>query len=221
MQRRRVRANAWTRRGRKVAERRALILQAAERVFAEVGLAGARTDEIASRAGVNKALLYYYFKSKEALFRAVVEAHLREFHRRGLEVLAGSGPAGRTLMSYVTTHFDFISARPYYATLFQRLLLTGGKPLERLVEEHIRPISRKLIQVIERGVRKGEFRTVDSGHTAISLAALTVFYFSSAPIVRLVGHIDPYDRVHLERRKQEVLDFIRYALFRKPEARLS
>src|SRR5712692_3195188 len=189
---------------RRGAATRLSILNAAERVFAEAGLAGARTEEIAARAGVNKALLYYYFKSKDALFYAVLENHLSEFCRRGLEVLSEEGPAGKTLIRYVTTHFDFISTRPYYPSLFQRLLLTGGGQLERLAEEYIRPVSRKLIGVIGRGVREGEFRPLDSRHTAISLAALTVFYFSSAPIVRLVGHIDPYSKAHLARRKEEV-----------------
>jgi TetR/AcrR family transcriptional regulator len=213
--------NAPAPRGRKGAERRAAILEAAEQIFAAGGLAGARTDAIALRAHVNKALLYYYFRGKDALFHAVLEDHLKEFHRRGLEVLSQPGPAPETLMRYVTMHFDFISARPYYPNLFQRLMLTGGRPLERLAKEHIEPLSRKLAGLIERGMRQGEFRRVESVHTVISLAALTVFYFSSAPIVRLVGHIDPYNPRQLEQRKKEVLDFIRYALFRKPEARRS
>src|SRR5260370_14644533 len=107
-------------------------------------------------------------------------------------------------MAYVNAHFDFISARPHYPTLFQRLLLSGGKPFERLVEQHLGPLGQKLVAVIERGVREGEFRPVDSVHTAISLAALTVFYFSSAPIIRLMGHVDPFSKAQLERRKSEV-----------------
>jgi len=50
--------------------------------------------------------------------------------------------------------------------------------------------------------------------------ALTVFYFSAAPVVKIIRHVDPYERAQLARRKQEVLDFIRYGLFRNPEARL-
>ncbi len=214
----RSRTNTAVRRSSRGVGTRSAILKAAERVFAEVGLAGARTDAIAARAGVNKALLYYYFKSKDALFHAVLEGHLTEFHRRALQVLSEGGAPDAMLLRYVAMQFDFISARPYYPTLFQRLLMTGGRPLERLVGRHIRPVSRKLIAVIERGVRSGEFRRVDGTHTAISLAGLTVFYFSSAPIVRLVRNVDPYDRAQLERRKREVLNFIRYGLFRRPGA---
>jgi nicotinic acid mononucleotide adenylyltransferase len=72
------------------------------------------------------------------------------------------------------------------------------------------------MELIERGVRAGEFRPVHSGHTVISLVALTVFYFAS-PIVRVTAPVDPYRDRQVAQRKQEVLKFVRYALFRNPE----
>ncbi len=212
---------ALTPRKQRGAETRAAILEAAERIFAESGLAGARTDLIASRAGVNKALLYYYFKSKDSLYHAILEDRLKEFHSRAVKALSGDGSARSTLLRFVSTHFDFISTRPYYPRLFQRLMMTGGRSLERLAQKYFVPLSRRLVKVIERGIRAGELRPADSHHTAISLVALTVFYFSAAPIVKVVGHIDPYGEANLKRRKEEVLNFIRYGLFRKPEARPS
>jgi TetR/AcrR family transcriptional regulator len=200
------------------AQTRAAILEAAGRIFAEAGLAGARTDAIAAAAGVNKALLYYYFRSKDGLYQAVLEEHLRDFHQQALEVLSSRGSARSTLLGYVGMHFDFISARPYYPRLFQRMAMAGGKGLERLAQEHFVPLAKKLVKLIERGVRVGELRPLDSAHTAISLVALTVFYFSAAPAVRVVSGMDPFKKENLARRKAEVLKFIRYALFRKPEA---
>jgi TetR/AcrR family transcriptional regulator len=190
------------------------ILQAAERIFAEAGYGSARTNAIAAQAGVNKALLYYYFKSKDGLYRAILNEHLNEFQRRVSEVLSAEGSARSKLLKYVSMHFDFISARPHYPRLVHRLVMTGGKPLESLAREFFLPLHRKLTALIESGVRAGEFRRVDSHHTVLSIAALIVFYFSSAPIWSTVTHIDPYRKVHLERRKEEVLNFIRYALFK-------
>lgn len=204
--------------GGRGARSRAAILQAAERIFAGAGLAGARTDAIAAAAGVNKALLYYYFKSKDGLYTAVLEDRMKEFHRRGLEVLTRGGSARSTLLEYVGMHFDFISARPFYPALLHRLMLGGGRSLERLVRKYFLPLGRELGRVIERGVRSGELRPVDSHHTVISLVGLTAFYFSVAPVVRLVGQVDPYEKAQLARRRKEVLNFIRYGLFRKPEA---
>jgi TetR/AcrR family transcriptional regulator len=208
-------------RDRRASPSRAAILKAAERIFADVGLAGARTEAIAAAAGVNKALLYYYFKGKEALYFAVLEEQLEQFHRSALAALSEGGNARSTILRYVSTHFDFISARPYYPRLLQRLLVAGGRPLERLAERHFRPLHQKLVQVIERGIRSGELRRVDSGHAVLSLVGLTVFYFSAAPVLKALRNIDPYQKAQLAERKQEVLKFIRYGLFRHPEGHFS
>jgi len=121
------------------AETRAAILAAAGRIFAKSGLAGARTDAIAAAAGVNKRCFYYYFKSKESLYEAVVEDHFREFNRQALEVLTAPGPARAVLIRYVSLHFDFISARHQSAPLFQQVMMTGGKFLKRLIRKYFAP----------------------------------------------------------------------------------
>ena len=197
---------------------RARILKTAGQVFAEAGLAGARTEAIAAAAGVNKALLYYYFRSKDGLYQAVLDDHLREFSRRAVEILSAGDSPSRILLRYVSYHFDFIGARPYYPSLFQRMMMAGGLAAERMVQEHMVPVSKMLLGVIDRGKRTGEFRSFDSRHTLISLAALNVFYFIAAPMVRRFGGTDPFRRANRTRRKEEVLKFIRYALFQDPEA---
>ena len=149
--------------GRQVrsAETRAAILAAASGIFAKSGLAGARTEAIAAAAGVNKALLYYYFKSKESMYEAVIEEHFSEFNRQALEVLSAPGPARAILLRYVSLHFDFISARHQSAPLFQQLMMTGGKFLERLIHKYFAPRGEALGKLIERGMRSGEFRRAD------------------------------------------------------------
>jgi len=198
------------------AQTRAAILAAAERIFARSGLAGARTDAIAAEARVNKALIYYYFKSKEGLYEAVVEDHFREFNRQALEVLTSPGSARQVLLRYVGLHFDFISARHRYASLFQQLMSAGGKVPERLVCKYFTARSEAFGRLLERGMEAGEFRRADRFHTAISIIALIVFYFSAAPVLQLLGHSDAYTKANLKRRKQEVLDFIRCSLFTEP-----
>jgi TetR/AcrR family transcriptional regulator len=198
------------------AKTRAAILAAAEHSFAQSGLAGARTDAIAAAAGVNKAMLYYYFESKENLYEAVLEDHFREFNRRALAVLETPGPARRILLDYVGLHFDFISARHRYAPLFQQLMMTGGRPLERLVRKYFQPRSRALGRLLERGMREKVFRHVDSFHAGVSIAALIVFYFSAARVLQLFDHADAYSKANLRRRKREVLEFIRHGLFVNP-----
>lgn len=195
-------------------ETRATILHAAEHIFAEQGLAGARTDAIAAAAGVNKALIYYYFKSKDALYLAVVEEHLKDFSQRALAILSGDQRVQEKLLSYVSMHFDFIAARKDYPRLFQRFMMAGEHPFMRVRKKYFIPVAKRLQAVIDEGVRNGELYASDSTHTAISLVALTVFYFSAAPMLKAVGTIkDPYKKVQLAKRKTEVLNFIRRALF--------
>jgi TetR/AcrR family transcriptional regulator len=198
------------------AETRAMILAAAGRIFAKSGLAGARMDAIADTAGVNKALLYYYFKGKENLYEAVVADHFSEFNRQAIEVLTAPGPAWAILLRYVSLHFDFISARRRLAFLHQQVLTAGGKLAERLVHKYFKPRGEALGNLLERGMRAGEFRRADRFHTAMSVNSLIVFYFSAAPMLHLMGHSDAYTAANLKRLKQEVLEFIRYGVFADP-----
>jgi TetR/AcrR family transcriptional regulator len=194
-------------------ETRAAILAAAGGIFAKSGLAGARTDAIAAAAGANKAMLYYYFKSKEGLYEAVVEDYFCEFNRRALEVLNAPGSARAVLLRYVSLHLDFISARHQSAPLSQQLTMPGGKFLERLIRRYFAERAKALGRLIERGMRSGEFRRVDRFHAAMSIVSLIVFYFSAARVLQLLGYPNAYSKANLKRRKREVLDFIRHGLF--------
>jgi TetR/AcrR family transcriptional regulator len=175
-------------------ETRATILAAAEQVFAKAGLDGARIDAIADAAGVNKALLYYYFKSKGGLYEAVMEDHFREFNHRALAVLGGRERASDVLLRYVSLYFDFISTRRRYAALYQQLMTTRGRPLERLVRKYFVPRNAAFNKLLERGIRAGEFRRTDAHHTAMSIVSLIVSYdpqiqyyaakFPGQPLVR-------------------------------------
>jgi hypothetical protein len=75
----------------------------------------------------------------------------------------------------------------------------------------------KMAALLRRGMREGEFRSFDVRHTAVSLVGLTVFYFNAAPIIQVVSCEDPFGEENVQKRKREVLRFIRYALFKTPE----
>src|SRR6202790_396333 len=86
---------------------RAAILQAAVREFADQGIAGARTDAIARAAKVNKALLYYYFKDKEALYGAVLDQVFGGLIGCVGEVFSRGLPPREKILGYAGAHFDF------------------------------------------------------------------------------------------------------------------
>src|SRR6202166_4777494 len=102
------------------------IVATAEQIFAEQGLAGARMDEIARAAKVNKALLYYYFRSKEELYRFVLETLLSQL-RTGVGA-QGAGPVSpsKRLAAVIDNFFDFVLRHPNYPRLVQRVLMRRG-----------------------------------------------------------------------------------------------
>jgi TetR/AcrR family transcriptional regulator len=196
---------------------RGAILQAALVEFAQEGIAGARMDAIAAAAGVNKALLYYYFQDKEALYAAVLDDFFVRLLGRVMQALDGTGPAGERLLNYARAHFDCIAESLHYARLFQGELMSAGrgKPshLTRVVERYIRPISVRLIAVLHEGMASGEFRHVDAMQFAPSIAGMIVHYFVVAPVARKLFARDPFSQEALQQRRAAVLDFIAAALF--------
>ncbi len=215
-----------TRRGsrRQPEASREAILQAALVEFAQEGIAGARMDAIAAAAGVNKALLYYYFRDKEALYGAVLDDFFVRLLGRVSQAFDGAGPAGERLLNYARAHFDCIAESFHYARLFQGELLSAGrgKPshLTRVVEKYIRPISVRLIAVLQEGVASGEFRYVDAMQFAPSIAGMIVHYFVVAPVARKLFARDPFSAEALQQRRAAVLDFIAAALFADQSAGL-
>lgn len=214
---------AEERRGRKKVEdpetaRR--ILAAAERQFAEAGLEGARTDEIAAEAGVNKAMLYYYFKDKRHLHRAVLE-HIFQQASASVEHGIDTGASSREkLLAFVNGYFDVRANHPHYPQLFLRLMLDSRDEVRWLARTFFRPGHQHLCRVIEEGIARGEFRPVDPGQTVITIIAMIAFYFSGAIVHSEILQHDALSPNAIAARRRAVVDFLEHALF-LPEARRS
>src|ERR1700676_3664570 len=199
---------------------RAAILQAAVREFAREGVAGARTDAIARAAKVNKALLYYYFKDKEALYGAVLDqvfeglvAHLGEVFSRDL-------PPREKILAYAGAHFDYVASHPLYRRIVQGEMMGAGRGranhLERIVKKYFRPLFGRVAEVLKTGQAAGEFRPVDPLHFVPSMIAVIVFYFTNAPVMRLMTGKDPMSPERVAARRAAVLDLLSAALFQRP-----
>jgi TetR/AcrR family transcriptional regulator len=200
------------------AKSRAAILQAAVREFSREGVAGARTDAIARAAGVNKALLYYYFKDKETLYGAVLDHVFGGLTESIQEALSSDLPPREKLLAYAGAHFDYIASHPLYPRIAQgemmRAARAGTPQLERIVKQYFRPLFSKLAAVIREGQAAGEFRSVDPLHFIPSMIAIIVFYFTNAPVMRMMTGADPFSAEFVSARRAAVLDFIAGALFR-------
>jgi TetR/AcrR family transcriptional regulator len=204
-------------------ESRAAILQAAAQEFAELGIAGARTDAIAREAGVNKALLYYYFKDKETLYDAVLGEAFSGLKTTVFRVLDGELPPRKKIMAYVGAYFDFIASNLHYPRLMQREMMRAreGQSLhiDKIVKNYFQPIYARVSEVMRQGIADGEFRPVNPVHFVPSMVAMIVFYFSSAPMMQRVVGFNPLTPERIAERRAAVLDFISAALFSKKISR--
>lgn len=201
-------------------ESRAAILKAAVGEFAEHGIAGARTDAIARAAHVNKALLYYYFKDKDALYAAVLDHVFGGLRDRVMPVLDSKLPPRQKMLEYLGTYFDYIAANPRFPRVVQAEWMRSGSkgsaPMQRVAKQYFRPIFQKLVEVLREGTATGEFRAVNPMDFLPSVAAVIVFYFAAAPVMKTLLKVDPLSRQRIRERRAFVLDFISAALFAKP-----
>jgi len=198
---------------------RAAILQAAVREFSQEGIAGARTDAIARAAKVNKALLYYYFKDKEALYGAVLDLVFGGLIACVGEVLSRDLPPREKIIAYAGAHFDYVASHPLYPRIVQGEMMGAGRGranhLERIVKKYFRPLFGRVAEVLKTGQTTGEFRAVDPMHFVPSMIAVIVFYFTSAPVMQLMSGKDPLSPPLVAARRAAVLDLISAALFRR------
>jgi TetR/AcrR family transcriptional regulator len=197
-------------------ESRAAILRAAVAEFAEHGIAGARTDAIARAARVNKALLYYYFKDKDALYEAVLDHVFSGMLARVMPVFESKLPPRQKILDYLGAYFDYIAANPRFPRVVQAEWMRSGAGavrMERVAKEYFRPVFEKLGGVLREGIAIGEFRVVNPMDFLPSMAAVIVFYFTSAPLMKTLLKVDPLSVKRIRERRAFVLDFISAALF--------
>lgn len=202
---------------------RAAILRAAVREFAQEGIAGARTDAIARAAKVNKALLYYYFKDKEALYGAVVDQVFGGLIACVGEALSRDLPPREKILAYAGAHFDYVASHPLYPRIVQGEMMGAGRGtanhLEPIVKRYFRPLFGRVAEVLKAGQAVGEFRSVDPMHFIPSMIAVIVFYFTTAPVMRVMTGKDPLSSERVAARRRAVLDFISAALFKSSSAK--
>mgnify|MGYP001548581743 FL=1 len=154
-------------------ERPQQILHAALDVFGEHGLAGARLEDIARRAGVSKGTIYLYFPNKEALFREMVRSTIVEAIVAG-EGRPSTGSAQEQLLAFMQHYWDFVRT-PAFSVIY-RVVVSELHHFPDLVEfysaEVIARTQKLLSGIITRGIEAGEFRAVDPSVAARMLISL-------------------------------------------------
>jgi len=193
------------------------ILRAAVQEFSTHGLSGARTDRIAESAKVNKALLYYYFKSKQGLYAAAVESVAGRVVENALAEFDPKYSAGEKLLRSALNHFDRILTQREFQSLMQQEMVrfrsgkSGSMPV--LFRTAFAPLIGKMREAVEDGIRTGELCRVDWLQVVYSIFGANVFYFLSAPMMEMALPFEPFSPKALKLRRKVAVHFLGTALF--------
>ena len=198
-------------------ETRARILDAALREFSALGMAGARMDQIATAAGVNKALLYYHFNSKENLYAAAVEMISAKIRDQSMAVFLKDASPGERLLRTALNHFDRILAQGEFQRLMQQEMMRvhqgeeGALPI--VVKRVFAPLHAMHQALVREGITSGELVDVDPLQIHLSALGANVLYFMAAPVWRMVFPFDPYAHDVLEARRRAVVECLGKTIF--------
>ena len=201
----------------RAAETRARILDAALGEFSTHGLAGARTDRIANSAGVNKALLYYYFESKEKLYAATLEMVSARVRDSSMAVFLREASPGERLLRGALNHFDRILTQREFQSLMQQEMIRLHKgeegELPILAKRIFAPLHAMFQSMVREGIASGELIDVEWLQILLSALGGNVFYFLSAPVWRLIMPFEPFDPEVLRARRASTVEFLGQAVF--------
>lgn len=200
------------------AETRGRILEAALKEFAANGLAGARTETIAAAAGVNKALLYYYFESKEKLYAATLEMIAERIRDRSMAVLERGTSPGERVLRAALDHFDRILTQREFHSLMQQEMIRLHKgedaQISILAKRIFAPLHERFRALMGEGMESGEMIDADTRQVMLAAIGGNVFYFLSAPMWRITESFEPFEAEALKARRIAIVEFLGQAIFK-------
>ncbi len=183
------------------------IIKAALEEFSNYGLNGARVDRIAQKAQINKAMIYYYFSSKENLYSEAVKAFFGSLINKIKNSIDQSGSATDTLNNIADAYAEIFIKNSYIRPIMLRELANPRSAMiekiaQILQESHL--IS-EIRLILDEGVKKGILRPVDLNQAIVSFVTMNIGYFIIAPVIDLILKIDDREKF-LQVRKKALVD---------------
>ena len=164
------------------------ILDAAEQLFARQGFTATTVKQIGKEAAVNPALLYYYYDSKETLYRAMLQRILGQLLARGVDAIERASSHADRIRAFVRAQARLLGEHPHFPQLLVRELVDHhAAHAEQAITNTAAGAFRRLCEVIEAGQRDGAFRkSLDPRFTAISIIAQVAYFAIARPAVGLL-----------------------------------
>jgi AcrR family transcriptional regulator len=185
------------------------IIQAAEKEFIEKGMAGARMQQIANNAGINKALLHYYYRSKEKLFGIIFKIAFKTFIPNLLGVFEGEEDFYTKLRKFIRNYLSIIEKNPHIPSFVLHEISHNPENLAALIKEIGIDVDFIQNQILEE-IEKGNMKPIKPYHLLINVISLCVFPIAAKPMISSIifkGNQADYKNM-LEERKDHVADFI-------------
>ncbi len=166
-------------------ENEALILDAALEIFSTFGYRGSTIDQIAARSGLSKPNLLYYFRSKDAIYKAVLERTL-EHWLTPLQALDPASDPIAEISRYISAKLDMSFANPQASRLFANEILHGAPHISAFLNGPLKSLVDRKAEVIDGWVREGRLAPVDPRHLIFAIWAVTQHYADFAVQVEAV-----------------------------------
>ena len=185
---------------------RAKIMAAAEQLFAEHGFAGVGIRQIAAAAGVNGAMIHYYFGNKESLYRAIIENAASTVRGLIAEAISSATTLEERLTRFVKAYAGYLFGHPHLARILSREMLAGGKHIMEIIPKYATTNYGMLREAMAEGIRGGELRDIDVDLAPISLIGMIIVFQLIRPLVAIgLGKIQFDDRF-IERLAAHTVD---------------
>ena len=183
------------------------LLEAAEIVFAEQGFAGATTSAIARRAGMPKANLHYYFATKEALYRAVVERVLTAWLDAAASFDASEDPR-EALSAYISAKMDLARAMPLASRIWSAEIMRGAPIIQDFLDTTLTEWVAKRETAVRRWIAAGKLKPIEPKVLFYMIWATTQQYANAAHEMASLNGGQPLDAAAFERAKAQVIGTI-------------
>lgn len=188
------------------------ILEAAKKIFIQKGFDGARMQEIADEAKINKSMLHYYFRNKEELFETIVDDNMQIMAPRLVEALQGEGSVIEKMEKFVCQYIDAISENPHFPLFF--LYEISRHRLEFINRAkgkyNMQPILLQFFQQITEEQQKGILKPIPPQQMMLSLISMVVFPFVAKPIfLNMMNLSENMFKQMIEERKAIVPQMLR------------
>src|SRR5258706_11747582 len=174
-----------------MARPRSTVLVSRERVFAAAaaefaarGYAGANVDRIARAARLNKAMIYYHFKSKAALYREILRDMFGAVRTRINDVAASDAPPEDKVRHYIEALAAEAEARPHFPPIWLREIAEGAEHVDAATLGYVREVLAALGSIIAEGVRAGRFQPAHPLLVQAGILPPLMFFLAPAPLRR-------------------------------------